>query len=267
MVELCVLGSGSKGNATLVRTERSALLIDAGLSARQLSRRLEVVGQDPDRLDAILLTHEHSDHIAGVRVFRKRRALPLVANDATLAASEGVLGESIAGEQLLETGSSLAIEDFRITSFGVPHDAAETVGYLLEAEGVRIGYATDLGHVTRLVRERLQGCEILVVEANHDRQMLLDGPYPWPTKQRVASRHGHLSNDHTATLLPEIIGERTEHVILAHLSETNNDPLLALSAVRGAFVSLNGGGPTFEVARQDRPSRLTEVRGFISPGR
>ncbi|HHN74082.1 MAG TPA: MBL fold metallo-hydrolase [Acidobacteria bacterium] len=253
-MEVVVLGSGSKGNSALVRAAGSALLVDAGLSARQLRRRLDAVGQDPARIEAVLLTHEHSDHVAGLRVFRRRFPLPVVANAPTLEATERIVGESLDGSVEQATGTCLEIGPFRVTSFPVPHDAAETVGYVIEAEGVRLGYATDLGHVTHLVHERLASCELVVIEANHDRQMLLDGPYPWATKQRVASRHGHLSNDHAASLLPDLARSSARAVVLAHLSETNNDPLLALAAVKGALHAEGLDAMRVELARQDAPA-------------
>ncbi|MDQ7006162.1 MAG: MBL fold metallo-hydrolase [Acidobacteriota bacterium] len=258
-MEVVVLGSGSRGNSALVRAAGSALLVDAGLSARQLRRRLEAVGQDPARIEAVLLTHEHSDHIAGLRVFRRRCPLPVVANASTLEATERILGENLDDSVEQATGGKLQIGPFQVTSFPVPHDAAETVGYVIEAEGVRLGYATDLGHVTRLVHERLSSCEMVVVEANHDRQMLMDGPYPWATKQRVASRHGHLSNDHAAGLLPDLARSGTRAAVLAHLSETNNDPLLALAVVRGALRAEGLDAMRIELARQDTPAGAVAV--------
>ncbi len=253
MVEVVVLGSGSKGNATLVRSGKSAVLVDAGLSARQLRLRLESVGQDPAKLDAILLTHEHSDHIQGLRVLRKTLPIPVIANEATLAAASRMIGEFIHGAEVLHSGSSVTVGAFEARSFRIPHNAAEPVGWVLHAEGVQVGYATDLGHPTRLVAERLAGSRILVLEANHDRKMLMDGPYPWPTKQRVASREGHLSNEHAAALLPELLGPEAAHVVLAHISETNNKPLLARAAVEGVLGVRGLGGVEVHTARQDEP--------------
>lgn len=250
-LEFVVLGSGSRGNATLVRSGHSALLIDAGFSTRELCARLEAVGQDPKRLDALLLTHEHGDHIAGLRTFVRKFGMPVFATAPTLSAVQRELADT---EQriAIRCGEPFAVGAFVACAFPIPHDAVDPVGFTLEAEGVTLGYATDLGHVTRLVEERLQDCTALIFEANHDRQMLMDGPYPWITKQRVASRFGHLSNEHAASALPSV-ARSALHLVLAHLSETNNDPGLCRAVVEPALTAL-GRRTAIQVARQDRPT-------------
>lgn len=258
MVEIVVLGSGSRGNSTLVRNGRTALLIDAGLSARQVVQRLEAVGQDPRGLTAILLTHEHIDHTRGVAVLARRFGLPVLANAETLAAAAPALRDIPAAE-MFETGVPFELGAISVTPFAVPHDAAEPVGFVLACEGVRIGYATDLGHATRLVATRLAGCQALVFEANHDLEMLINGPYPWATKQRVASRNGHLSNEHAAELLREVVTDDTLHLVLAHLSETNNDPALARATIETALSEAGRSRVTLATARQDRPAAAVRL--------
>ncbi len=252
MVEVVVLGSGSRGNATLVRTARSALLIDAGLSCRQLCARLEAVGHDPRALDAVLVTHEHVDHVQGLPVLLRRRPMPVFLNAETAAAAHRAVSDASSLE-IFETGRAFDAGGFRVTAFPIPHDAVAPVGFVLEAEGVRVGFATDLGHVTTEIKARLAGCHAIVLEANHDPQMLIAGPYPWATKQRVASRFGHLSNDGAAEALAEIASENTQAVVLAHISETNNVPGLAAAAA-GAALRQAGRAPSLACAAQHRPA-------------
>ncbi len=251
MVELIVLGSGSRGNSTLVRSGGRGILIDAGLSAREIVRRLEAVEQDPRRIEAVLLTHEHSDHTAGLRVLLARLSVAVAANGPTFAAAD--LAEAN-DRFVFVTGETFSAGPFEVTPFPVPHDAAEPVGFVLEAEGARIGYATDLGCVTRLVEARLSGCAAVVFETNHDLRMLMDGPYPWATKQRVASRSGHLSNEHAAAALAGITAYGTRRLVLAHLSQTNNDPQLARSTVEGALDAAGIRGVDVQLAPQDHPA-------------
>lgn len=257
MVELIVLGSGSRGNCTLVRSGGGAVLIDAGLSARQIVRRLLEFGQSPDHLDGILLTHEHSDHVNGIAVFTRRHDVPVLGNAATLNAAGPALGQ--ARRETFQTGQPFDWGGFLVTPFATPHDAAEPVGFVLEAHGRRVGYATDLGHVTQLVSARLAGCAAIVFESNHDREMLMEGPYPWVTKQRVSSRLGHLSNDHAASALPALVGPETRHLVLAHLSQTNNHPELAKAAVETALNEAGLKSIMVSTAAQERPAELVRL--------
>ncbi len=251
MVELITLGSGSRGNSTLLRTSRSALLIDGGFTARQLTLRLAAVDHDPSAIDAIVITHEHSDHICGIPVFTRRHRALVHANEATAAAVPAL--REVDPLEPFVTGGSFEVGDISVHPFPVSHDAAEPVGFLFEAEGMKIGYATDLGEADSGVVERLTGCEIVVMEANHDRNMLFTGPYPPVTKRRIDSEEGHLSNEAAAEALTGIISGATREVVLAHLSETNNLPRLAEAAVATAFRRHGIEGVTVHIAGQHEP--------------
>ncbi len=252
MVELVTLGSGSKGNSTLIRTAESAILIDAGLSARQICLRLESVSHDPGSIGAVVLTHDHTDHMSGLRVFNERYPTPLLANDKTMDAAGRYIGERMKCETF-NNGKAFTVEEFRITPFPVSHDAADPVGFIIKAEGIRIGYATDLGKADDKVIRKLKGCEIIVIESNHDRRMLWEGPYPPVIKERIDSPLGHLSNEHAAGLLPKIIGPDTFHVVLAHLSQTNNLRRLAHQTTADALEETGSGDVTVSVGWQSRP--------------
>ena len=184
MAELITLGSGSRGNATLLRTSRTAILIDAGLSARQLTLRLAVVEHDPADIDAIVITHEHSDHIGGVPVFTRQAGIPVLANEATSIAGGACLRE-IETLETFTTGRPFTLGDITIHPFPISHDSAEPVGFRFKTDDTAIGYATDLGYIDDTVRTMLKGCAIVVLETNHDRNMLFTGPYPAHTKRRM----------------------------------------------------------------------------------
>lgn len=260
-MEIAVLGSGSGGNATIVRSGFTTVLLEAGLSARQIAARARAAGFDPDSISAVFVSHAHSDHVKGAPVFSRRHKVPTFMTEATretLRRTWREAPEFFACESLAESGS-VAVGPMRIRTFPVPHDADGTVGYVVEAEGVRFGYVTDLGHVTTLVVERLRGCDGLLIEMNHDPDLLRDGPYPWDVKQRIASRHGHLSNEDGASLLERAIGSDTRTVFLAHLSETNNQPGIALATARLAVERAGRGDLSVAAAAQDcvtRPVRL-----------
>lgn len=232
-MRVCLLASGSKGNALYIETGESRMLIDAGLSGREISDRLSTIGVGSESLHAILVTHEHVDHCRGVGPLARRLGVPVFMTPLTRQALPG-LGRI---EQLHEfhAGESFRFRDLRIHPFPVTHDASETVGFIIESREGKIGVATDLGLATRLVTEQLKGCRVLVVESNHDEIMLRDGPYPWHLKQRIRSHHGHLSNAAAADLLQQLLWDGLEAVFLAHLSECNNDPALAGAVARNVL--------------------------------
>ncbi|HKQ60452.1 MAG TPA: MBL fold metallo-hydrolase, partial [Candidatus Polarisedimenticolaceae bacterium] len=233
-MRLLPLASGSQGNATLVEFGDTRLLVDAGLSERELARRLHAVGVEPRRIDYLLVSHEHQDHARGVERFSRRHGVPVVCSAATLEALD-LSPQHLADWVPLPEAAPLGLGPVRVEAFPVPHDAARPVGFVLRGAGLRVGIVTDLGHATTLVLERLRGCELLMVEANHDDRLLQEGPYPWHLKQRVGGRFGHLSNDETAALLRQVAAEPCRAVVLAHLSEQNNLPALARQAAAAAL--------------------------------
>lgn len=224
-VRVCLLASGSRGNATLIEADGCRVLIDAGLSAREINRRLGEIGLCADDLDALLITHEHRDHVGGIGPLARRHHLPVYIVPQTAAAIPQ-LGK-IAALFHFMPGDRFTLGPLEISSFSITHDATDPVGFVINSSEGRIGYATDLGIATRLVADQLKGARVLVLESNHDEQMLLNGPYPWPLKQRVHGRHGHLSNRAAAELLQKLAWEGLEAVFLAHLSQENNHPQLA----------------------------------------
>jgi len=297
-----VLASGSKGNSAVLDSGQTRVLVDAGLSCRELFRRMREVGEDPERLDAIVVTHEHVDHVNGLAVTARKLGVPVYITEPTYrawvrmmtprttmsytkwielqrekAAAESVAAEAepvadlseglqdaelaeadaeplsiAAAEDVAESktsrpaaqldsvehfsaGIQFTIGDIRVTPFTIPHDAVDPVGFVFEAAGVRVGLATDLGYVPPNVKLALRQCQLLVLESNHDLEMLRDGPYPWQVKQRVLSRVGHLSNDAAAEFLTVDYDGGAEYVVLAHLSESNNLPELARLAAEKAL--------------------------------
>ena len=301
MVRFTVLASGSKGNCTVVTGGNTRILVDAGLSCRELFRRMQKVGEDPASLDAIIITHEHSDHVAGLAVTARKLGIPVYFTEGTYRAwvrwlsprkqmtytqwleqcrkqaaarmaeadaacseecdpedaeafaepgpaekSEPAPAKAAAPEkdptwlpslQFFQAGKPLQIGDISVSPFTIPHDAADPVGFVFQAEGLRMAVATDLGYIPPNVKAQLKSVDLLLLESNHDLEMLRDGPYPWSVKQRVLSRVGHLSNEATATYLETEYDGQATYVILGHLSESNNLPELARIAAERA---LNG---------------------------
>ena len=226
-IKLSVLASGSRGNSIYVATERVRLLIDAGLSGRETKRRLATMGANPRDVDGILVTHEHLDHVRGLGSLARRYKLPVYLNQQThahLPETVGPLGERVD----FVTGRNFSIGDITIHPFAISHDAADPVGFALVNGSVKVGVCTDLGAATNLVHRHLENCSILVLEANHDVEMLKNGPYPWPVKQRIKSRFGHLSNEQSVKILSQVFSEDLQEVIFAHMSETNNSSEMVL---------------------------------------
>lgn len=298
MVRFTVLASGSKGNSTVVTGGQTRILVDAGLSCRELFKRMRLAGEEPETLDAIIITHEHSDHVSGLAVTARKLGIPVYFTEGThrawmrwiaprkqmtyaqwleqcrqqaaarqaevdAALDEGETDETDApvgcepaemeakaepaapqkdptwlpSVEYFQAGEPFKIGDIAVSPFTIPHDATDPVGFVFQAEGVRMAVATDLGYIPPNVKAQLKGVDLLLLESNHDLEMLRDGPYPWSVKQRVLSRVGHLSNDATATYLEQEYDGQATYVILGHLSESNNLPELArLTAER----ALNG---------------------------
>ena len=231
MFEITVLASGSSGNASVIRSEGATFLIDAGLSARQLTERLALCGVEPLEISAVLVTHEHGDHIKGLPQWCKQYNTPIYCNRHTAT----VLREKMKSHtqwKIFETGSTFSLAGFSIQSFSIPHDAVDPVGFVLREKNRSFGFATDLGHATSLVLESLRHVDGLLIEANYDEELLKqDTKRPWAVKQRIASRHGHLSNEAAAELLSQLLHERLAHVVLGHLSADCNRAELALAAM------------------------------------
>ena len=228
-IQVSVLASGSNGNSIYVATPGVRILIDAGLSARELERRLERIGVRAQDLDALVITHEHRDHVSGLGPLSRRYRLPVFLNRATRGNLPDQVG-SLADCVEFTTGRSFSVADLTIHPFSLSHDAADPVGLTLVNGESKVGICTDLGKATRLVHHHLQECRLLLLEANHDVGMLTKGPYPWSLKQRIRSPSGHLSNEKARELLARVLGETLERVILAHLSEVNNRPGTVLEA-------------------------------------
>jgi len=228
-----ILGSGSAGNCALVETPQTRLLIDGGLSARQIAVRLAQCGVNPLEIDGILLTHEHGDHTGALNVWCKQFSTPIYCNRLTAEVLQSDAPELRKDWRLFVTGNAFSIKDITIETFTVPHDAVEPVGFVLHHGDDALGVLTDLGVATKLVQERVRAAQTLVIETNHDEKLLQnDTKRPWSVKQRIMSRHGHLSNAAAAEVLAELLGGRLRRAVLGHLSRDCNSPELAVGAVR-----------------------------------
>ncbi len=227
---LCVLASGSKGNSIYISSGTTSVLFDAGLSGVEIERRMASRGLDPENLDAIVVSHEHADHIRGVGVLARRYGLPVHIAPETTKAATASIGR-LPAVIYFSCGRPFAVKDLDIHPFSVSHDAAAPAGFTIRTPSCKIAIATDLGIATGMVRQHLKDCTHLVLEANHDPVMLENGPYPWPLKQRVKGRTGHLSNESAGELLMDIVHDNLAHVVLAHISQQNNTPEMALSVV------------------------------------
>jgi phosphoribosyl 1,2-cyclic phosphodiesterase len=258
-VRVCVLASGSAANCIFVGTENTRILIDAGLSGKETARRLSEIGAELAAVHAVCITHEHDDHKASLGVLHRRMGIPVYANAATIEAlmRGGELRE--VRWSVFETGAAFTIGELRIEPFSVPHDSYDPVGFVVSHGAVRVAVVTDMGTATGLIRERLKHAQVVVLECNHDEQMLKDAKRPWSLKQRIAGRQGHLSNRQAAELVSEISGPALKAVFLAHLSRDCNRPDLAVKAIRDALAAVGRADVEVKLTYPDRISEQVVV--------
>jgi phosphoribosyl 1,2-cyclic phosphodiesterase len=273
-VHLTILGSGSNGNCAYVEADEARVLIDAGFSVRQIRQRLATIGRSPESLSGILVTHEHSDHIAGIFGLADRLKIPVYCNRATQDAMAWAFKSIWASKKnpvlnglepvgdpvgkfdwrLFRTGDSFEVGDVLVETFQIPHDAQDPVGFLLRTPAGNIGFVTDLGHMTTLVIERTRAANVLVLESNHDVKMLQDCPRrPWSLKQRILGRHGHLSNEAAADAAEQIMSAELRHLYLGHLSRECNKPDLAHRVMNDRLQKIGATHVQLQTAQQHVP--------------
>jgi phosphoribosyl 1,2-cyclic phosphodiesterase len=280
-VKFTILGSGSSGNCAYVETENCRVLIDAGFSPRQIRARLASIGRTPENLTAILITHEHSDHICGLLGLADKLKIPIYCNRDTQEATAWAFKEKWNGKhdplfhgiektaadfiaklewRLFSTGDSFELNDLLVETFSIPHDAQDPVGFLLRAATCNIGFVTDLGHMTKMVMDRIRAANILVLESNHDVKMLQDCPRrSWSLKQRILGRHGHLSNLAAAEAAAQIMSAELKYLYLAHLSRECNKPELAEHVMAEQLFQIGATHVRLQLAAQDVPCETLEL--------
>jgi phosphoribosyl 1,2-cyclic phosphodiesterase len=264
-VQFTILGSGSGGNCAYLETDDTRILVDAGFSGRQIRQRLATIGRAPESLTGILVTHEHSDHTQGLLGLAAKLDVPVYCTRLTKEAIETQLQVRLRW-RIFTAGDSFDLGGVGVDSFSVPHDAYDPVGFLLRTPEGNIGFLTDLGHATKLVIERVRSSNILVLEANHDLKLLQeDTKRPWSTKQRILSRHGHLSNDAAAAVVQEIVSDSLARVYLGHLSRDCNTPQLAVKTVAARLAGLGVSHVALAAASQDAPSPTLTLRQTVGP--
>jgi len=250
-----VLASSSSGNSTFLCTERTRILVDAGLSKRDIVTRLHAIGEQPGNLDAILITHEHSDHVCGLVALAKSLNVPIYITRLTAPAIPW--GEYSPKLDCFQAGAAFTVGDIDIDSFTIPHDAIDPVGFCFRTQGIKIGVVTDLGYVPDSIKFHLRGADLLVLESNHDLEMLKVGPYPWSVKQRVMGRKGHLSNDIVSDFIRQDLDTTISTLVLGHLSEHNNHPQIV--RVMGERALERSGRALFTRLVVAEPKQQTEV--------
>ncbi len=260
-VRMTVLASGSRGNCTVISSDGGSILVDAGISCRETMKRLRSAGEDPHQIKAIVISHEHADHVAGLEVLARKLKVPVYMSEATYQSwrrsTRDAAGKPVSLERRehFRAGHRFIIGNITVMPFTIPHDAADPCGFTFKAGGVKVGIATDLGYLPFSVKDNLRNCDGLMIESNHDLEMLRNGPYPWMVKQRVMSRVGHLSNSALADFLQTDYDGNAKFLVLAHLSEQNNRPELAqmcADKALGTRLSLFQSS-TLALARQDQP--------------
>jgi phosphoribosyl 1,2-cyclic phosphodiesterase len=255
-LKICVIASGSSGNCTYLASDSTSLLVDAGLSCRRIQLGLESLGVELDSVNGVCVTHEHGDHTSALSVLHRRANLPLYANSGTVEALQRTAKANDLPWNVFSTGQPFKVGDLTVSPFSVPHDSYDPVGFVVSSDTEKIGIVTDMGSDTMLVRERLRGCRILVVESNHDEEMLRQAKRPWSLKQRIAGRQGHLSNRQAGELVAELADTDTHTVFLAHISSDCNRPELAQSTVSRI---LEEKGLSHVAVRLTYPDRISDI--------
>lgn len=263
MIKVCSLFSGSSGNCIFVSYNGTSILIDAGVSGKRIEEALRGIGESTDTLKGIFVTHEHSDHISGAGILARRHKIPIFANPITWKAMRSYIGK-IYPEFIreIEVGEECNLGDIRIKSFAIPHDAACPVGYNLFIEGKKLTIATDIGHITGKLMVNLEKSDMVLLESNHDVEMLRAGRYPWPLKQRILGENGHLCNEIAGEIVAYLAENGTKSFLLGHLSQENNFPELAYKTVCNALLqkSINPVEDVYlEVALRDRCSKVLYI--------
>jgi len=263
MIKFCSLYSGSSGNAVYLGSEKTKILIDAGLSAKKIIAALHSIGENPEELSAILISHEHGDHIRGAGILSRKFGLPVYANESTWEAMEREIGPVESGNRMyFSTGTEFLIGEICVRAFPVPHDAREPVGFNFFAEEKKITTATDIGHINMELLKCFECSELLLLESNHDLEMLKVGPYPWPLKRRIMSDVGHLSNEMAGKVVAYMAGKGTKKFLLGHLSKENNFPELAYQTVRSVLheeAAAYREDITVEVVLRDKVGKVIEL--------
>lgn len=259
-VTFTILGSGSSGNCAYIEAGETRLLIDAGFSAKQIRERLASIGRAPENLSGILITHEHGDHICGLGTLCSKNGTSIYCNRLTREAIEHEFPGKKLHFSVFETGACFALGETEIQTFSVPHDAMDPVGFLIRTAAGNIGFLTDLGHATKLILERVRTSNVLVLEANHDLKLLQDDTKrPWSTKQRILSRHGHLSNDAAAAVAEDLASADLGRIYLGHLSRDCNRPELAHKAVSQRLKTIGASHIRVENTSQDHPCATLDI--------
>lgn len=263
MVRFCSLYSGSSGNAIFYSAGQTRILVDAGVSAKRITGALISIGERPEGLSAILITHEHIDHMRGVRVFSNKYGIPVYANMNTWSGMIDTAGLlKPCNIRYFETGTDFCIEGVTVRSFPVSHDAVEPVGFSFHYGGRKVTTATDIGYITRELVDSIEDSDLLLLESNHDVEMLKVGPYPWPLKQRILGDKGHLSNEAAGKVVAHLARKGTKRFLLGHLSKENNFPELAYQTVCNALLESDfqvGTDVTLDIALRDKVGRVVEL--------
>ena len=260
-LKICVLSSGSSGNMVHLQAEGETILIDAGISSRETGKRMAALGLAAETVRAVLISHEHADHCKGAPVLARKLGVPLYMTEGTAEAFRSTFATNGRETTIrtFQTGESIQIGPFLVEPFPTPHDAADSCGFVLWYRDIKASVVTDLGHLPLFIRKKIQGSRLLVLESNHDESMLWAGRYPWWLKQRILSRHGHLSNRTVAAYIREEVEAWCEYLFLAHISKENNSPELALRATMEALDERGNRSTRVVMTSQDEPTPVIEI--------